>query len=810
MRIVGLDLNGIFDYGARDWDLDGEVLHAEQGPIVVEGGVGSVVVLQGQEKEVWIGGPQASLAPHGRGPGWGRLGDVRRRVAVSALLDGVLFGRGPVNRDAFCAALQALTRLADGLMLTIPDIAVVDEGSRTRLLEVLSNLRMRTANLLWHPVALFLEAQRINWITPDDAGSSFLVLSHTVRGLEVQSLRLRADKDHPGHFAPERQDYGHIFGSDLGIGKLEQRISDAVIAANPSLNGQGCEEHRLALPLLCGSVETGSRHVRRYDNGNWLEIIAPKVEVSDVMPGIDFSELIDLISRVPTSKGCILSTPLSPFFSAPLIAALRKAVPNVILLNPSAAALGALEASRLVQKGLPHYFDRLTPISLAVSKEMDPYFADLIGSETTLPANQEYISPPYRNLVWSRGKKEMDFFVLKGAAEVRYWRAVLEEAPTSDILVELRLRQTPGQSWAKLSVTSEDWEPLKVRPLFLDWEVLKPELRSPEEILQSLRAPPPTVPLRIVEEPSFEFWAGSDRQTSLSHALRNGGSSASPTQMATLISRSVRTAVKGESGEIIRVRYRTVGTDGVLPPQLSADERLLFDQLIGNFSNQLFSMAKRGLKLNDNDLLRCLTWVFTLCPVIIQEMIVEALEADFYKRPHPLLAPLRARTVLTQGAGRVISSSALIKRVLVVLADRQPNSDTMNALAMLLSRRELAPQALDQRLVAKLASLVALELDFLAAKNSFLTRFNCALSALAGLFRYRAVVPFALTIGHDPVAEKLDQKLENIETILLHRKSDLFVPDEKIKIVKSLRELLKGLGNQNILEDIDSMDTSEE
>jgi hypothetical protein len=73
-------------------------------------------------------------------------------------------------------------------------------------------------------------------------------------------------------------------------------------------------------------------------------------------------------------------------------------------------ARGALRAGRLIERGLPHYFDRLTPIRLAVMKNDLPEFTDLIGNSATLPANKEYISPPYRDLKWVSGKRDVQFY----------------------------------------------------------------------------------------------------------------------------------------------------------------------------------------------------------------------------------------------------------------------------------------------------------------------------------------------------------------------------------------------------------------
>jgi hypothetical protein len=75
-------------------------------------------------------------------------------------------------------------------------------------------------------------------------------------------------------------------------------------------------------------------------------------------------------------------------------------------------------------------------------------------------------------------------------------------------------------------------------------------------------------------------------------------------------------------------------------------------------------------------------------------MIVEALEADLNQGEHPLLEPRSARKVLIQGVGRAVTGVPRLRRVLHSLVSRPANADTMNALAMILARREEAPRAL--------------------------------------------------------------------------------------------------------------------
>ena len=191
------------------------------------------------------------------------------------------------------------------------------------------------------------------------------------------------------------------------------------------------------------------------------------------------------------------------------------------LLDWSGIASGCLIAGRLIDRGLPHYFDRLTPIGLAVlnARTADPKFEDLIGTRATLPANREYVSPPFQSLEWPKGKQQVEFYLLKGEDEVRHWVVEREEGPPRNVKVELRIRQTPGQSWARLSLTSQEWEPLQRAPISLDWVDLTPVNESPAEILERLRTAPPPIPSRIVEAAHLVLWNGDPNFSGLVVAM---------------------------------------------------------------------------------------------------------------------------------------------------------------------------------------------------------------------------------------------------------------------------------------------------
>ncbi|MGY0572417.1 hypothetical protein ACTGJ9_016180 [Bradyrhizobium sp. RDM12] len=462
-------------------------------------------------------------------------------------------------------------------------------------------------------------------------------------------------------------------------------------------------------------------------------------------------------------------------------------------------ARGTLKAGRLIERGLPHYYDRLTPISLAVMRRDEPQFDDLIGSDATLPANKEYVSPPYRDLKWLAGKREIEFYVLKGDKEVRFWKVALSDAPKTDVEVELRLRQTPGQSWAKLSLASPEWEPLQRSPILLDWTTLAPLDASPDAILEKLRMPPPTVPTRIVEAPWIDFWVGTDRIKGLNSQLaqmrRTGRYDLDA--LAAMLSRSQRDPATQRL-------LRPVGTDGELPEDLPEQVIADLTSALDEASRLISTAPRQPLKVNGPA--RCLTWTFTRCPESIQDMIVDALDADLTGSKHPLLAPRAARKVLIQGAGRSVTGDRRIHRVLLSLVSRPANADTMNAFAMILSRRAEAPNALTGRLVEDIVRLASSELVALTEKLSFNIRFKYALSAIAGLFRYREVEPYALLAGRDPTAQRLRDSLDRTAHILGPQRGKLLRIDEKLGLISSIRDLLDGGGDPAILVRIEDLD----
>lgn len=786
-RITGLDLNGRFDVAARDWSPEDPTLRLDP-PAAIDGGVAAAVVVVGKEtRPRLIAGPQAILAPHGRGQGWGTIGAADRRRPLSAAVDHL--GEDADHAAAIEASVEALARGATDVVVGVADLPDFDEAAQGAMIRAVSGPRRR-ARLLWRPVAAFLDLLATGALPNEQSGTRYRVLIHGPTGLEEQILTLRNDPEHIGHRAPLREEPGRLVARAAGLDKLFTMASDYVRAANPSLDWKYCEASRLGPCLLLGKADPGEVEVLRVHNATWVEVRAPQLT----------PEKFDLQSvRIPPPHRPVQATFLVSALAAPLADALAHSLAasgelsDVRVVQSAAVARGALRAGRLIELGLPHYFDRLEPISIAVLRRDGPDFESLIESDAIVPANREYVSRDLNDFVWGRGKTDAEFYVLKGNTEVRHWEVMHSEAPDRDAPVTLRLRQTPGQSWARLSVTSRNWAPLERSPINLDWEALTPLSMSRDEVLEKLRSPPPPIPDLLVEHAHVALWNGAswagDGAIAYLRALRRP---ATARDWSTLLSRSRKEPAS-------RQKFWLVGTDGALPPGLDPEFALILDRTLAEFASELLGATTRRRPSN-NDIVRALTWSFRRCPEAVQDRLVTALEAHLAQVADPILAPAAAITVVTQGAGRVVGGPERLARVLQVVAKRPPNNDTINALAMILTRREEAPDALSRSLVDHFAVTLGEELRKQVAQRTFALKFSNTLSAIAGLFRWRTREPYALLADREAVAARLQTILAtSAEMLCTASYRNVSQVAQKREQIRMILEFLEGRGDPDIL-----------
>ena len=254
------------------------------------------------------------------------------------------------------------------------------------------------------------------------------------------------------------------------------------------------------------------------------------------------------------------------------------------------------------------------------------------------------------------------------------------------------------------------------------------------------------------------------------------------------------------------VYLRPIGTDGVLPNELSEQARRYLAAALEQCAKQIANASRRPL--SDNGPVRCLTWTFTLRPEDIQDMIVEALEADLNQGGHPLLEPRSARKVLIQGAGRAVTSVARLRRVLHTLVSRPANADTMNALAMILARREEAPRALTAD-----SSKRSLTLHRTSSSSHGETVFPNSIQECAicngGLVSIAKSNRFA-SRWTSAAAQKLHDNLEKAQIILERGRNKVPRFDQKLGLISSIRDFLDGAGDPAILVRIEDLGDDED
>ena len=782
--LVGLDLNGYADFAARDQSPDDPDVIRDL-PAAIAGGIaGDVVVTFGDRR---IAGAQAALAPHGRGEGWGAVGAAGRRRALAPAVDDP---RVSGAQEDLQAAIAALARGADEVVIAVPDLHAFDETRQGAMIRA-GNDRRRRARLLWRPVAAFLDLLADGIIPANAIGARYRLLVHGGHGLEEQMLTLVQDPDHPLHQAPQRDSPGHLICPDLGLGHLFAAARRQVHNANSTVAWDQCEPSRLGPRLVCGCAETGLVEILRNRDGTWTSAVASSLDPLALLPVPAQCEMQD---EVRPAERTFLVTPLVPNLAERLAETLSNRFGPITPVRADRIAKGALRAGRLIEQGLPHYYDCLQRIAIAVMEGDDPVFADLIAQGEPVPANREFVSAMLHGFNWPAGKNELQVYILKGTSEVRHWKMRKDKSPGREVPVRLRVRQTPGQSWARLTVSSNDWDDLVRAPVELDWEACAPVNLTPEQVLDTLRHPPPKPPERIVERSHVDLWlgapwAGAGRAANLARQAL-AGRAVRPADWAKILRQSRRHPNRRDT------RLWHIGTDGDLPVGLPDDVRSGFAMELGGIATRLMSPRPQP----DNTALIAATWCFAACPSSVQDRMVEALEAQCAGQRHPLLAPFSAATVLRQGAGRAISGVDRIRRVLRVFDQTELNSNSINGLAMLLARREEAPQALDADMVDRFLRRLVEELANQVGGRQFKQKFRNTLSALAALFRWREVEPFALLAKSSSSAAEAREILVHAKA-LLDTTPDARVSQRHVKIdlMAAIIEFLDGRGDPDIL-----------
>lgn len=171
--------------------------------------------------------------------------------------------------------------------------------------------------------------------------------------------------------------------------------------------------------------------------------------------------------------------------------------------------------------------------------------------------------------------------------------------------------------------------------------------------------------------------------------------------------------------------------------------------------------------------------------------------------------PVHAIRVLRQGAGRAVTGVNRLAILFDYLHRSDMNNDTINALAMALTRREEAPRALTRNHVDAFVRRLADELLKQIRSRSFKIKFRNTLSAIAGLFRWRVCEPYALLAARDPIAHSLRDTLLQARNLLGQPKLPVPQREQKLAHVDAIIAYLDGGGDPDILRMIEGGEEDE-
>ena len=463
MKLAGIDLNGIHDYCMRSERLDAPENRSEsklsekpESDFKIDGGAVSVAVRTGDtgDAEV-IAGPQAALAPHGRGPGWGEIGDGRRRIRIAEALRKLEDPDVPpegFHADAIAAAVDTLASDTDLAVFVIPDTDRFNERAQDKLLRILSRATPRRMELLWRPIAVWLGLRdEIEVVRSErQAGIHVATVTALGKGVVISELQLKSD-DWNGQeiTAPMRTQSGTFchWGGDQEARR--HAVLDAIAAANPDVDRDDIDQQAMMLHSLAAG-ETVAREVIRNRKGRWVELVKPATlhmpedslpeQVVNILHGVEV-----VLLDAPSGRDA-----LEALGSA--ADATGRAIRDkpILAADEGKVASGALEAARLLASGIPPYFDFLPQIRVtAINHAGEVEFTDLIPEGEVVPGGEIYRckTPPRYHL--GARQKELDLYLAReGDDTIRRWHLDLPSPPSQTTEVMLRAQQRPARGWA--------------------------------------------------------------------------------------------------------------------------------------------------------------------------------------------------------------------------------------------------------------------------------------------------------------------------------------------------------------------------
>ena len=822
MKLAGIDLNGIHDYCMRSERLDAPENRSESksnerpdSDFKIDGGAFSVAVRTGYADDAQVvAGPQAALAPHGRGLGWGEIGDRQRRIRIAEALRKLENPNVPpegFHADAITAAVDTLARDTELAVFVIPDTDGFNERAQDKLLRILSRATPRRIELLWRPIAVWLGLRdEINVVRSEQPGGIHVATVTALgKGVVISKVQLRS-RCWNGQVitAPVRTQPGTFcqWGGDQEARR--HAVRDAIAAANPDVDREDIDQQAMMLNSLAAG-EPVAREVIRNRNGRWVELVNPATlrmpedslpeQVAKALDGVEMV-LLD-------APGCRYALEaLRSAVAAPGMATRDK---SILAADEAKVASGALEAARLLASGIPPYFDFLPQIRVtAINHAREVKFTDLIPEGEVVAGGETYRckTPPRYHL--GAGQKELDLYLAReGDDTIRRWHLDLPSPPSRTTEVMLRAQQRPARGWARIDVVSENWEPLRQRPVRLDWDHLETDNREEKTLLEDLNRADNAYPEPVVYPSHEAYWDPEIANWNLLDEIEkyNICNDQFDRNHGTLLNRLYdRFRLTNPPNLPISYRCYPIDSNGNLPADLNHELRdrietsisRMLDLMCSNFSRFIYKHTTALSFLISRFYLPA-TWCFLRCPEGIVDLLLKGLigngpEAKVLNEPG-------ARKAVLHSLGRCLADRCRVETIFRHISKSKITQDNLACLSHIVSRRDVAFDVLDGdrhllENVIKFGTTAISKND--PVKNK--TTYTYALLLIGGLCRVRRRNP--------NLFQPYDASVVKLKDILDQKKRNLEAKDGNLwRLTKDTIEYLDKRGkNPNLLRQIDA------
>lgn len=762
-RLAGYDLNGWRDHCARSWLAHPGEETVEDSEEVLFGGFVSQIVQTGQDRRhPFVGGIQAGLAQHGKGDGWGKVGQ-QDRFALRTLLD-----CPDCDTLALSAAFRSLAPDPTLAVMAIPDCAETTESHQETWLEAMRCSGVRRPYLVWRPVLAVLGSLEQHAFSDHDRVG---VVTQHGAGLTTQTLTLRDI----GKLTPERRRSGVLHKAR---NSLHIRLGHALAHLRKTeTHGEREPLETAALPGRVALGEATRPEPFRRKFGSW-SILAPFDQQLPPEPEL----FATIAAQVSDCDVVLFDARFSLALAMQLETEITEALGRPVTRVPyETVALGALEAARRLSGGEPAFFDFLPQVSTLVQGAEGALTHNLVPEDEVLPAGKLYVS-----------RMPARFHLLPGQDQISvYLRKETESAPRLARLegiakrdkateVQLTLEQQPVAGRARLTLTSAALP----TPHVIDFEAAETQDETWEEIIARHERQRPTIPDRLVLQCGMQVWDGFANRNGLSELLKREVVSANPDWSALAKQLSARPK-----------QLYAISSDGLVPRTLPLDDEAAFDQMIDRAKVEVLSRLTTR-RYRDNHALKFLTWTFRRCPQEVLQHILVALDDPGH--------PFRSRgwrTLLLQGLGRTLRQPDDMRRAmeyLLALPSAAWTKDQTACMAFLISRTDDALPLLKRADVEYLSEIVRAGLER-ECGGHYTATFIYLPILLVGLLRWRMVDPWALIAGQDPAADRMAEPLDAIIRDVTRRTGRDPRLVRYVELLKASREALSGGGGHSHL-----------